>query len=31
MEIGVSFVWDIGTRDVVIESDSKVVTDTLLG
>lgn len=31
MEIGVSFVWDIGIRDVVIESDSKVVTDTLLG
>lgn len=31
MEIRVSFVWDIGIRDVIIESDSNVVTDTLLG
>ena len=31
IEIGVSFAWDIDIRDVVIESDSKVVTDTLLG
>lgn len=31
IEIGVSFAWDIDTRDVVIESDSKVVVDTLLG
>ena len=30
MEIRVSFVWDIGIRDVVIESDSNVVTDNLL-
>ena len=31
MKIGVSFVWDTGIRDVVVESDSKIVADTLLG
>ena len=31
MKIGVSFVWDVGIRDVVVESDSKIVADTLLG
>ena len=31
MEIGVSFVWDVGIRDVIVESYSKVVVDTLLG
>ena len=31
MEIGVSFAWDIGIRDVVVESHSKIVADTLLG
>ena len=29
MEIGVSFAWDVGIRDVVVESDSKIVADTL--
>ena len=31
MKIGVSFAWDTGIRDVVVESDSKIVVDTLLG
>ena len=31
MEIGVSFAWDVGIKDVIVESDSKVVVDTLLG
>ena len=30
MEIGVSFVWDTDIRYVVVESDSKIVVDTLL-
>ena len=30
MEIGVVFAWNVGTRDVVVES-SKIVVDTLLG
>ena len=30
MEIGVSFVWDTDIRYVVVESDSKIVADTLL-
>jgi len=31
MEIGVSFAWDVGIKNVIVESDSKVVVDTLLG
>ena len=31
MEIGVFFAWNAGIRDVVVESDSKIVADTLLG
>ena len=31
MEIGVSFAWDTVIRDVVVESDFKIVTNTLLG
>jgi len=31
MEVGVSFPWDVGIRDVVFECDSKIVFDTLLG
>ena len=31
MEIGVSFAWDTSIRDVIVESDSKIVADTLLG
>ena len=31
MEIWVSFAWDTDIRDVVVESDSKIVADTLLG
>ena len=31
MEIGVSFAWDTGIRDVIVESDSKIVANTLLG
>ena len=30
MEIGASFAWDTSIRDVVVESDSKIVADTLL-
>ncbi|KAK9998457.1 hypothetical protein SO802_018060 [Lithocarpus litseifolius] len=30
MKIRVSFAWDIGIRDVIVESDSKTVVDTLL-
>ena len=31
MEIGTSFAWDVGIRDMVVESDSKIVFDALLG
>ena len=31
MKIGVSFVWNASIRDVVVESDSKIVADTILG
>nr|XP_023896440.1 uncharacterized protein LOC112008341 [Quercus suber] len=31
MEIGVSFAWNASIRDVVVESDSKIVANTLLG
>nr|XP_023920490.1 probable LRR receptor-like serine/threonine-protein kinase At1g05700 [Quercus suber] len=31
MEIGVSFAWDTNIRDVIVESDSKIVANTLLG
>ena len=31
MEIGVSFAWIVGIRDMVVEIDSKIVVDTLLG
>ena len=31
MEISVSFAWDVGIRDMVVESDSKIVSDALLG
>ena len=31
MEIGVSFAWNVGIRDMVVEIDSKIVADTLLG
>lgn len=31
MEIEVAFAWDVGIRDVIVESDSKIVTDTVLG
>ena len=31
MEIGVPFAWNVGIRDMVVEIDSKIVVDTLLG
>ena len=31
MEIRMVFAWDVGIRDVVVESDSKIMVDTLLG
>ncbi|KAL0006603.1 hypothetical protein SO802_008105 [Lithocarpus litseifolius] len=31
VEIEVSFAWDAGIRDVVVEIDSKIVADTLQG
>lgn len=31
MEIEVAFAWVVGIRDVIVESDSKIVTDTVLG
>ena len=30
-EIGVSFAWDVGIRDVIFECDSKIVSDAFLG
>ena len=30
MEVGVSFAWDVGTREVILECDSKIVFDALL-
>lgn len=27
---GVAFAWDVGIRDVIVESDSKIVIDTVL-
>ena len=29
MEIGVAFTWDVGIRDMVVESNSKMVADTV--
>ena len=31
IEVGVSFAWDVGIREVILESDSKIVSDALLG
>ena len=31
MEVGVSFAWDVGIRQVILECDSKIVFDALLG
>ena len=31
LEEGVLFAWDIGVRDVVLKSDSKIVVDALIG
>ena len=31
MEEGIMFGWDVGVRDVVVESDSQIVISTLLG
>ena len=31
MEVGVSFAWDVGIREVILECDSKIVFDALLG
>ena len=30
MEIGVSFSWDVGIREVIFECDSKIVSNALL-
>ena len=29
MEIGVAFTWDVSIRDMVVESDSKMVVETV--
>ena len=31
MEVGVSFAWDVGIREVILECDSKIVSNALLG
>ena len=31
MKIGVAFAWDVSIRDVIVEGDSKIVTDTVQG
>ncbi|KAL0017168.1 hypothetical protein SO802_004237 [Lithocarpus litseifolius] len=31
MEVGVSFAWDVGIREVVLECDSKIMSNALLG
>ena len=31
MEVGVSFTWDVGIREVIFECDSNIVFDALLG
>ena len=31
MEVGVSFAWDVGTREVILECDSRIVSVALLG
>ena len=31
MEEGIMFGWDVGVRDVAVESDSQIVISTLLG
>ena len=31
MEVGVSFAWEVGIREVNFECDSKIVSDALLG
>ena len=30
MEVGVSFSWDVGIREVILECDSKIVSNALL-
>ena len=30
MEVGVSFAWDVGIREVILECDSKIMSNTLL-
>ena len=30
MEVGVSFAWDVGIREVILECDSKTVSNALL-
>ena len=30
MEVGVSFAWDVGIREVILECDSKIVSNALL-
>ena len=31
MEVGISFAWDVGITEVIIECDSKIMSDALLG
>ena len=31
IEVGVSFAWDVGIREVILECDSKIISDALLG
>ena len=31
MEVGVSFAWVVGIREVIFECDSKIVSNALLG
>ena len=31
MEVGVSLAWDVGIREVILECDSKIVSNALLG
>ena len=30
MEVGVSFAWDVGIREVILECDSKIMSNALL-
>ena len=31
MEEGITFAWDVGVQDIIVESDSKIIIDAMKG